>query len=154
MDSPAAIMYEESRRAIEVQAASLDELRSRTGLLLAAASLTASFLAAQTTSRGDLGTLGGAALASFALAVGACIYVLWPRKDGWTFVLSAKVLGEDWIDHEREDGVAAMQRFIAEKLEAHYDRNQDKLDALFRWFQIAAVATGAEVILWTLQLST
>jgi hypothetical protein len=79
---------------------------------------------------------------------------VWPRKNGWTFVLSAKVLGEDWIDHEREGGTAAMQRFIAERLEGHYDSNQQKLDDMFRWFQVAAVATGAEVILWTLQLSS
>ena len=154
MESPETIIYEESKRAIVVQAASLDELRSRTGLLLAAASVTASFLASQATTRSDLGVLGGVALLTFAVAVGACIHVLWPRKNGWTFVLSAKVLGEDWIDHEQPGGTAAMQRFIAEKLEGHYDANQRKLDALFRAFQVGAIATGAEVILWTLQLSS
>ena len=91
---------------------------------------------------------------AFAAAVGACIYVLWPRKDGWTFDLSAKILGEDWIDQQRDGGIAAMQRFMAEKLEDHYDSNKKKLDHLFVWFQVAAVATGGEVILWTLRLST
>jgi len=123
-------------------------------LLLAAASVTASFLASRSATEGGLGLLGGAALVAFATAVAACIRVLWPRKNAWVFDLSAKVLAEDWIDQEQEGGTAAMQRFTAEKLEGHYDANQTKLDKLFEWFQLAAIATGAEVILWTLQLST
>jgi len=38
-----SLALEESRRALTYQAGSVDELRSRTGLLLAAASVTASF---------------------------------------------------------------------------------------------------------------
>jgi hypothetical protein len=54
MSSVEALAYEQSRRAIEQQAAVLSELRSRTGAMLAAASLTASFLAAQAVERSGL----------------------------------------------------------------------------------------------------
>ena len=153
-ETPEAIIYEEAKRGIAVQTATLDELRSRTGLLLAAASVTASFLAAQAAEDPGIGCLGVLAIVAFAVAVGACLYVLWPRKDGWVFVVSPKILAEDWIDTEREGGTRAMQRFVALKLEEHHDRNKLKLDRLFRAFQLAAIATGAEVILWTLQLSS
>jgi hypothetical protein len=43
-ESTDALAYEQSVRAIEQQARMLDELRSRTGLLLTGASIVASFL--------------------------------------------------------------------------------------------------------------
>jgi hypothetical protein len=136
-----------------MQAASLDELRSRTGLLLAAASIAGSFLGAQAANHPGIGLLGIAAMIAFVFAVGCCLYILWPRKQAWTFVLSAKTLAADWIDIERDGGVEAMQRFMAESLESHYDTNGGKLDELFGYFQAAAIAVGAEVILWTVQLA-
>jgi hypothetical protein len=149
-----AVIYEEAKRGIAAQSASLDELRSRTGLLLAAASVTASFLGAHVTDASGIGFLGILAIVAFGVAVVGCLYVLWPHKDAWTFVVSPTTLAEDWIDIEREGGTRAMQRFVAIKLEEHYDRNKLKLDELFAAFQIAAMATGAEVILWTAQLVT
>lgn len=148
-----ATIYEEAKRGIEVQVASLDELRSRTGLLLAAASVTASLLAPRAAGSSGLGTLGALALVVFALAVGACLWVLWPKRD-WVFVTSPKILAEDWIDIERDGGNEAMLRFLAERMEDHYDGNKLKLDNLLLVFQVAAFATGAEVMLWTLQITS
>jgi len=98
----AEIIYAESTRAITAQEASLDELRSRTGVLLAALSVSTSFLGAQTAT-GGLGLLGVIALLTFAAAVGACLYVLRPQR-GWVFDLDAEILAEDWIDEERDGG--------------------------------------------------
>lgn len=67
----------EARRAMAVQVAALDELRARTGLLLAAASLSGSFLGAAAANNGSrLGFLGGVAIVAFVLGVGSCIRVL------------------------------------------------------------------------------
>lgn len=96
------VILEEARRAIAVQVASLDELRSRTGLLLAAASLSGSFLGSAAASTNvNLGFVGGLAVIAFAVAIGACIKVLMPVHDGWTFVNSSKTLATDWIDKGR-----------------------------------------------------
>lgn len=46
-----------------------------------------------------------------------------------------------------------MQRFLAEKLEEHFQANKKLLDELFMWFQVGAIAVGAEVILGGVQLA-
>lgn len=143
----------EARRAITFQAASLDELRSRTGLLLAAASVSASFLGAATAKNGEgLGFCGGAALVAFVIAIGCCIWVLMPRRDGWTFITSPTTLKKDWIDTERP--TESMKLFLATALEKHYDANAKKMGDLYVYFQVAAGSVAAEVILGALQIAT
>jgi hypothetical protein len=143
----------EARRAISVQVAALDELRSRTGLLLAAASLSGSFLGSATASSGvSVDFWGGAAIIAFAFGVGSCIKVLWPKNKGWTFVTSSKQLTADWVKIDRPD--ESMQLFLAEKLEGHFDRNKERIDRLYEWFQAAAISVGASVILGSIQLAT
>ncbi len=74
-------------RALSQQEQALTELRTRTGTLLTAASLIASFLGGQALARGGLSLWIILALAAFAMSVILCIYVLLP-KDGlillWT----------------------------------------------------------------------
>lgn len=101
----------EARRAIEIQVAQLDELRARTGLLFAAASLSASFLGSATADgRVSLGFWGSAAVIAFVCAIGACIKVLWPKKEAWTFVTSQKHLIREWVKTERPDEVERRPR--------------------------------------------
>ncbi len=62
----------ESVRALEQQAGVLDELRSRTGVLLAAAAIVTSFLGAAVLDASDFDTLAGLALIAFvAVIIGA-----------------------------------------------------------------------------------
>lgn len=143
----------EARRAISVQVGALDELRSRTGLLLAAAALSGSFLGSAA-GRGSVsfGLWGGLAVVAFVFGVASCIVVLWPpRDDAWTFVTGPKQLVRDWMETERPG--QSMQIFLAECLEGYHDSNQERLNGLYRWFQAAAVSVGASVILGCIQLS-
>jgi hypothetical protein len=143
----------EARRGIDVQVAQLDELRARTGLLFAAASLSGSFLgSAAANGRISLGFWGSAAVVAFVCAIGACIKVLWPKKEAWTFVNGPKHLIREWVNEERPD--ESMHLFLAECLEDHFDQNKERLDDLYLWFQAAAVSVGVEVILGTIQLAT
>ena len=143
----------EARRAISFQAASLDELRSRTGLLLAAASVSGSFLGAATAkSGGDLNFWGGAALIAFVVAIGCCIWVLMPRHKGWIFITSPTTLKRDWIETDRPD--ESMKIFLATSLEGHYDANDKKMADLYVFFQVAAGSVAAEVILGAIQIAT
>lgn len=142
----------EARRAIDVQVAALDELRARTGLLLAAASLSGSFLGAAAANSGArLGLIGGIAVLAFALGVGSCIRVLWPKNKGWTFVNSPGQLIADWIEIERPE--QSMQLFLARAMEGHFKKNKKRLDSLYEWFQAAAFSVGASVILGSVQLA-
>src|SRR6266576_383300 len=77
--SLAQLSYDAALRALDGQERGLEELRARTGTLLAAASLVASFLGAQAIQRADsFGTLEALALVALAVSVGACTYVLLP----------------------------------------------------------------------------
>jgi hypothetical protein len=147
------VILEEARRAIDVQVSALDELRARTGILLAAAAVSGSFLGAATakTSVG-FGFLGGAAVVAFVFGVASCIVVLWPPgDDAWIFVNSPKQLIKDWVKAEQKG--KSMPLFLAECLEDDYDENEKRLLGLYRWFQAAAVSVGAAVILGCIQLA-
>jgi hypothetical protein len=143
----------EARRAISVQVGQLDELRSRTGLLLAAAALSGSFLGSTAASGGiSLDFWGGVAVIAFTVGVASCMVVLWPPKDdAWTFVTGPKQLIKDWVKNEQSG--LSMQLFLAECLEDHYDANAERLKGLYRWFQVAAFSVGASVILGCMQLA-
>jgi hypothetical protein len=136
----------EARRAIDFQVAQMDELRTRTGLLFAAASLSASFLGSAAVRGGvSIGFWGGAAVVAFACAIGACIKVLWPKKEAWVFVTSPNHLIREWVETQRPD--ESMRLFLAQSLEENFDANKERLDDLYLWFQAAAVSVGIEVIL-------
>jgi hypothetical protein len=74
------IAYESSLRTLDRQEALIDELRARTGLLLAAASIATS-LAGRTTlasiPRGEVVVIG----AAFVVSICACLYILIPKRN-------------------------------------------------------------------------
>jgi hypothetical protein len=152
-ETPEAIAYAESTRAIEQQARMLDELRSRTGLLLAGASVVTSFLGATAIERNGMDTLAVLAILAFLAVVGLSLSVLVPRRKAWRFALGATTLLEDWADQERPGGIPAMHRFLATTIEDNWDHNDAKLEELYLRFQSAAGLLGLDVVLWTLELA-
>lgn len=151
-DSVEALAYEQSRRAIEQQAAVLNELRGRTASLLAAASVVASFLAAQAVARAGFDALAGIATVAFLCVLGLSMSVLWPSREAWRFRLRATPLLEDFGSGSGR-GLADMYRHLATCIELHWDSNQKVLRPLFTRFQWACAALGAQVLLWTIHLS-
>ncbi len=140
----------EARRAIAFQHSSLDEIRARSGILLAAASVAVSVLGTTAASRkGGLDATGYIAVVVFAIAVVTCLVVLWPWK--WTFVMSPTILKEDWVDTQRPN--ESLEMFLADRLENYYDTNETKFKWLRFSFQIAAISVAAEVILLAVQVS-
>lgn len=152
MSTPEELAYAESVRSIELQARNLDEVRSRTGVILGAASIVASFLGAEALSASSFGILTGLALLGFAVALGASIAVLWPRG-GWGFALGANVLLEDWTGEEACGDMPAMLAFVARRIETNWHANNKRINDMFALFQVAAVGVGAEVLFWTVQLT-
>jgi hypothetical protein len=122
------LSYAEGIRALEVQERSIDQLRARTGILLAATSLTASFLGAQTVQHASgLDTLGGLALISLVVSIGLCIYVLLP-KEGFVFSLNAKEMYEKLFEFEEDD--EEVRRRLVYWLDEYRQDNQKKIDSL------------------------
>jgi hypothetical protein len=81
------LAYDAAQRALDKQERLLEELRSRTGLLLAAASLAASFLGREAFAEDPKRGLALVAVLAFLLSVGASVYILLPKRDKFVFAL-------------------------------------------------------------------
>jgi hypothetical protein len=138
--------YELSQNAISEQSERLGELRGRTGTLLAAASLAASFLGGQTIRAGDLGVLGGLALVAYLVCVGACIKVLLPHRLVFAFRGSALIDAARQSRTDLEEALEAATGWF----ESFLEENRAELERLTRWYTVACLALGAEIVLWLL----
>lgn len=147
----ADLSYEAGIRALDLQERAVEQLRARTGTLLAASSLTASFLGAQTIQhRNGLGVLGGLALLALAASIGLCVYVLLPKR-GFRFSLNGPQVYEQL--YEFRDDEEEIHRRLAYWLEEFWQSNQDRIDELGRYYLGAAIALGAQLIFWTWALA-
>jgi hypothetical protein len=152
--STAEIVYDEAVRAIEQQPRVIDELRSRTSILLAAAALIAGVLAAAAARDGGIGAFGAVAIVVLVIVVGLCIAVLIPRRKAVTFVVSPHILFEDHVDVEERNSPEQLHRFLAEKLEGYYDANDGKIERLYTYFWWACIGVSVDTVLWLLELAT
>jgi hypothetical protein len=146
----ALLAYELSQRMLAQQEMRLDELRARTGTLLAASSVATSFLGPRAIDRNGVDTMALLALTAFAVSVigSVSILILNPR-------LVFGVRGTRLFNEERarEESIADVHRRLGYWLELFFDQNQATVDRLFLVYQLAAVAVLAEVILWTIKIA-
>jgi hypothetical protein len=151
VDPRAEAIYQESVRGLDMQSASLDELRNRTGVLLAAATVASAFLGA--TALGVHGAfaqwVSAAATLVFASVIGLCLAVLWPAED-WEFVYDARTLDAEYIE-KSVDGTA-MYRSLAKGNAKSREINRDKLRPRFTLFRIACALLAVDVALWLLAI--
>jgi hypothetical protein len=143
------LAYQLSLRSLDQQEGVLNELRSRTGTLLAASSLVASFLGARAAAHGRLTWLAILGLVVFGLSLLASGYILLPRPK-MIFALRGSVLLEE--EFGISGGLPETHRRLAYWLEGYHGNNQDVIDRMFDAFVLAAVAVFAEVVIWTGQL--
>jgi hypothetical protein len=151
-DPRAALVYEAAVRALDQQASVVESVRTRAGVLLSAGSVATSFLAgvALTNGRG-LSPWGWVAVVSFLGVAGPSVWVLWPRH-GWKFSPSATRLVADYLDPEGVTLTRA-QRNLAIHMGNSEASNADALQDMFRWFEVATIALGVEVLLWIADLT-
>jgi hypothetical protein len=150
-NSLVGLSYDAAIRALDLQERGVEQLRARTGTLLAASSLTASFLGAQTIQHSSgLGTLSALALVALACSILMCTYVLLP-KSGFVFSLSGPRMYESLFEVEDDD--REVRRRLVYWLEEFWQANQAKIDALGRYYFVAAVALMLQLILWSWALA-
>jgi len=129
-------------QALGQQEHALTELRTRTGTLLTAASLIASFLGGQALARQGFSVWVVPALAAFGISVVLCIYVLLP-KSGLIFALDApetySALYGIREDHEEVD------RRLAYWLQSFREGNHPTVERLTKAFELAGFALLAEI---------
>jgi hypothetical protein len=151
LDARYAIVLSEAVRSLDGQQSNVDNLRSRVGILLSAASVATAFLGGIAFQGGrSLGTIGALAILAFAVHVALDLHILWPRE--WTFQVSAGVLFDKWIDELQID-TPRFQRSLARYLEKHWDANMSILRPLWKAYALAIGVLGAEVLLWLLELA-
>lgn len=148
-DGPlAGLAYELSLRGLAQQEAAVAELRARTGTLLTAAALLATFLGALAIEREGLGVLSASALSAFALSGVLCVWILVP-KEGFVFRLSGPEL------YEREYGLELREvhRRLAYWIEGYQVGNQKLIRRLQIGFRFAAAGLLVEAVLWGVHLA-
>jgi hypothetical protein len=137
------LAYEAALRALDKQAALLDELRSRTGTLLAASALAASFLG-DSAFRDANPLLATIALAAFVFSIGSSVYILVPRSDQFVFSLSGPAVYTELF--EFKDDIPEVYRRLAYDIERFWSENGDRLKPLFRAYGFGAASLVVEIL--------
>jgi hypothetical protein len=122
-DSTQALAYEEALRGVVQQQSVLTDIRGRAATLLAAASISISFLGGIALRDRKPSGLGWTAVGGFVAVGLLVIWMLLPRQ-GWTFRMSARLLIKDYVEAEAPADLPGMYRDLALHLERHFDANQ------------------------------
>jgi hypothetical protein len=135
------LAYESALRALGKQERLVEELRARTGLVLAAASVAASLLGRGGIDGAEPGGLALLGILGFVVSVGAAVRVLLPRADTRFSVRGAPFFGA-LADSE---GSAELLWRAALDLDRVWMGNDEAIRAMAREFSIAAMALAVEV---------
>jgi hypothetical protein len=150
IDPVAKLVYDESVRGLDMQSQSLDEIRSRTGVLIAAATIAAALLGASALTRHHVTYWANLwALITFGLVVGFCLLVLWPGTK-WTFAYNAATLDDTYFKQQVDATEAC--RSMARGRAKHRKANAKRLRWRYRWFRLACLALLADTILWLVSI--
>ncbi len=137
------LAYEAALRSLDKQEAYVEELRARTGVLLAASSLAASFLGQQAFQNPSPRGLAIVALLAFVVSIGTDVFILLP-KQGLIFAQK----GEDLYERlfaARED-MSEVYRSLTYQLDRFWKSNDAKIEWLIRAFAVAAAALVIEIL--------
>lgn len=147
--SLAQLAYEQAQKALEQQERQVDELRQRTGTLLGAAALTASFFG--TAALGRDGVVAPIILAGVALVVTVLsgLFVLYPHE--MVFATDARRL-YDALKPDQDDPERLHLR-LAFGLRDTRERNGRRLDWLARCLALSSIALVVQIACWTWALA-
>ena len=143
------LSYELTAGALAEQERALNALRTRAGTIVAAASISGSFLGAKVT-HGSLDTWAVLALIAFVLCLGCAIWVLLPHSLVFAFRGEA-LLGIS--DQQGVEDITQGYRAAGMWIEPYLDANRDKIGVLSTWFTASCIMLAAEVIFWTISVA-
>lgn len=146
------LAYEEARRGLANDEKRLDELRSRTGSLIAATAIATSFLGAEVLSKQGATCLAWIGLACFALSMVCGMWVLVPQGD-WRFESNAMVWLDGWIRNDNPITEVELMAKAIDEWTRWGESNRSKIDNLGEVFIFACVFLLAEVGFWAWALA-
>jgi hypothetical protein len=144
----ARLAYETSLRALEHQRHDVAEVRSRTGILIAAASLGASFLGTRALAHDPDVLPTVTALAALVTTLACGTIVLLPQPE-LRFSLRGPVLYAGLADTR---GLADHHRALTARLDTSWATNERLVRRLNAWFQTAAAALVVQIVGWTVAI--
>jgi tetrahydromethanopterin S-methyltransferase subunit B len=137
------LAYEAALRSLDKQETYVEELRARTGVLLAASSLAASFLGQQAFQSPGPRGLVIAALLAFVVSIGMDVFILLP-KQGLVFAQTGPGLYEDGF--LIRDDMPEVYRRLTYQLHEFWKANDAKIERLIRAFAVAAAVLVVEIL--------
>jgi hypothetical protein len=145
------LVFDEAVRALDDQRSVLDNMRTRSGIVLSAAAVTTSFFGGLALRDGSPGWLGWAAVVAFVTCGVAGLVTLFPLER-WEFRASPEsLIAEIEATTPRLD---AVQRDLALYMEESWLANARRIQLSLVWpLRIATVALVIEVLAWVLDLS-
>ena len=143
----AELAYTMSVEALRQQERALAELRARTGTLLTAGSIVASFLGTAALTEFGFGELTIAGLVAFGLVLALSLFILAPRR-GWNFTL----LGSGMLGEHGGRQLPEAHEKLSKDIDAKWGANERRFKCL-TWALVAAiVCLGCEAALWAVRL--
>jgi hypothetical protein len=136
------IAYESSLRSLDRQEALVDELRARTGLLLAVSSVAASLGGRATLSSAPRIELALIA-AAFVISIGACLFILVPKKNRFYFSISGPGVYEGLFEFRSD--MPEIWRRLSYDLDRFWQQNDRAMQPLFRAYSTATAALVIEI---------
>jgi hypothetical protein len=149
-----ALAFDEARRALEDQERSVEQLRSRSGALVAAAAITTSFFGGQTLHGNRLHTFAWIAVGAFVGIGLSTICILWPRRD-WEFSLDPARFITTYLEPPQGGPLPIDQihRDLALHMGASAMLNRGQLRWLIVAFRVGALLLIIDVVAWVVVLA-
>jgi hypothetical protein len=136
------LAFEAALRGLDKQEKLLEELRARTGVLLAASSLAVAFLGQQGFTDPDPKAVAVLALGAFVASILASVYILYPKKQ---LVFAESGIGLYEGLYEVRDDIPEVHRRLAYDLERFWESNDGTIVKLTRAYAFAALALVVEI---------
>jgi hypothetical protein len=136
------LAYEAAKTGLDKQERVVEELRARTGGLLAASSIAASFLG-EPAFRDPPLVVAALALAAFAATIGASVYVLTPKTQ-LVFGQSGGTLYQEF--YEIREDLGEVYRRLAYDLDGFWNDNDATIQSLLKVYRWGAAAMVVEIL--------
>jgi len=151
-DPAGSLVYASATRTLDQQEALLENIQSRAGTLLGAASIVTTFLAGLTIRDGQSLT-GRTVLASaaFIFLVSVCVHLLSPRSP-WMFRFNVEGLISNCLNPDDRVPMETLHRELSAQMGRWIASNQEPLTRMLKWFRRAGIALGVEVAFWIADL--
>lgn len=146
------LAYSETVRGITEQEADLAELRSRTGVLIAAGTIVTSFFGPAALDPGITHVSEWFALLTFGAFIVVSLWVLLPRYT-FKFRVNGSVIIHKWILGGESVGLVDTLRSLTEQLEKNYDANHITLEIMYARFSRAVQLLALEIAFWVWALA-